>query len=185
VIIIVPILAFIFISFDHLVLPHIPQVGFFFQRRKIALLVLSLLWLVYPLSKEYKYLQSSLANGENGYNQYNTLAFHQSETLRQVKLLLEKEPNANLYSNILPVVWFYTRHTLVLPPAQDFPRTKDEIKADLAGWPYNKPGYYIWFEPDPFELFMPLDDLYLVADMAVVKKMSDGMIVRVWARESQ
>jgi hypothetical protein len=72
-----------------------------------------------------------------------------------------------------------------MPPAQDIPRTKDEIKGVFAGWPYDKPGYYIWFEPDPFELFMPLKDLSLVADMEVVEKISDGMIVRVWARGSQ
>jgi hypothetical protein len=32
---------------------------------------------------------------------------------------------------------------------------------------------------------MPLDDLYLVADMEVVEKTADGMIVRVWARKGQ
>jgi hypothetical protein len=74
---------------------------------------------------------------------------------------------------------------MTLPPAQDVKRTKDEIKAEFAGWPRNKPGYYVWFEPDPFELFMPLDDLYLVADMEVVEKAADGMIVRVWARKGQ
>jgi hypothetical protein len=82
-------------------------------------------------------------------------------------------------------VWFYTRQIIFTPPSQDTPRTKDEIKNTFAGWPYDKPGYYIWFEPDPFELFMPLRDLNLVADMEVVEKISDGMIVRVWARGSQ
>jgi len=90
-----------------------------------------------------------------------------------------------LYSNIPPAVWFYTRHITLLPPAQDVPRTKDQIKKVFAGWPHDKPGYYIWFEPDPYELFMPLNDLNLVADMEVVENMSDGMIVRIWERGSR
>jgi hypothetical protein len=182
VIIIAPILALIFISFDRLVLPHIPLRPPVLQ---IALSVLFLLWLFYPLSKDYKYLRASIVDGESGYNQYNTRAFHESGLLSRVKALIQKEPQARLYSNIPPAVWFYTHQTIMMPPAQDTPRTKDEIKNTLAGWPYDKPGYYIWFEPDPFDLFMPLKDLALVADMEVVEKVSDGMIVRVWARGSR
>ena len=182
VIIMVPILALIFISFDYLVLPHIPLPH---PSLRIGLVVLFLLWLSLPLYKDYKYLRASLAEGEAGYNQYNMRVFQESILLSRVKVLLQKEPQANLYSNIPPVVWFFSRHRMILPPAQDIPRTKDEIKAAFAGWPYDKPGYYIWFEPDPFELYMPLADLYLVADMQVIEKIPDGMIVRIWAREGQ
>jgi hypothetical protein len=182
VIIMVPILALIFITFDRLILPHL---HLRMEQIQIGMVVLFLLWSVYPGYKIYKYIQASLVEGESGYNQYNTRVFHESETLAKVKALLEKEPKARLYSNIAPAVWFITRHTMTLPPAQDVKRTKDEIKAEFAGWPRNKPGYYVWFEPDPFELFMPLDDLYLVADMEVVEKAADGMIVRVWARKGQ
>ncbi len=182
VIIMVPILVLIFISFDRLVVPHIPLRARVLQ---VALIVLFSLWLFYPLSKDYKYLQASFVDGEHGYNQYNTRAFRESELLARVNALLQKEPQARLYSNIPPAVWFYTRQIIFTPPSQDTPRTKDEIKNTFAGWPYDKPGYYIWFEPDPFELFMPLRDLNLVADMEVVEKISDGMIVRVWARGSQ
>jgi hypothetical protein len=182
VIIFVPVLALIFLIFDCLILPHIH-----FRREylQIGLFVLFLLWSSYPVYKLYKYARLSLAEGESGYNQYNTRAFHESEILEKTKSLLAREPQARLYSNISPAVWLMTRHTMTLPPAQDVERTKDEIKADFAGWPQNKPGYYIWFEPDPFELFMPLDDLALVADMEVVEKAADGMIVRIWPREGQ
>ncbi len=182
VIIFVPILVLIFMTFDRLILPHISLRMDYLQA---ALIILFLLWSSYPISKIYKYVRVSLVEGENGYNQYNTRAFHESKILEQAQSLLEKEPEARLYSNIGPAVWFFTRHLMILPPAQDVPRTKDQLKADLAGWPYDRPGYYVWFEPDPFELFMPLKDLYLVADMEVVEKTSDGVIVRVWARESQ
>jgi hypothetical protein len=182
VIILVPILALIFITFDRLILPHLHLRT---EQIQFGMVILFLLWSCYPVYKIYKYVSVSLVEGESGYNEYNTRAFHESETLAKVKILLENEPDARLYSNIAPAVWFITRHTMTLPPAQDVKRTKDGIKAEFAGWPYDKPGYYVWFEPDPFELFMPLDDLYLVADMEVVEKTADGMIVRVWARKGQ
>jgi hypothetical protein len=182
VIMLVPILTLIFITFDRLILPHIHLRT---EYLKVGMVILFLLWSVYPGFKIFKYIGASLAEGESGYNEYNTRAFHESDTLAKVKVLLEKEPDARLYSNIAPAVWFMTRHTMTLPPAQDVKRTKDQIKSEFAGWPYDKPGYYIWFEPDPFELFMPLNDLYLVADMEVVEKAADGLIVRVWARDGQ
>jgi hypothetical protein len=175
----VPILALLLIGFERLVLPHIPWHS---PSRDVVLFVVFLLWLSYPGYKVYKYTRASLLDGESGYNQYNTRAYHQSETLQQVRLLLEKEPQARLYSNIAPAVWFFTRHTMSMPPAQDIPRTKDEIKTDLAGWPYDRPGYYVWLDPDPYKLFMPLKDLALVADMEVLQTMPDGLIVRVWAK---
>jgi len=180
VIILTPVLALLFITFDRLVLPRISWRP---QTLWIILCVVFLLWSFYPGYKIYKYVRASLADGESGYNQYNTRDFHQSELLQQVNLLLEKDPHARLYSNIPPVVWFFTRHIMALPPAQDVPRTKDQIKTDLAGWPYDKPGDYVWFEPDPYKLFMPLNDLNLVADMELLQKVSDGEIVRVWARK--
>ena len=183
VIIIVPVLALIFISFEYLVLPHIPRARL--QVWRVGLCLVFLFWLIYPLFKDYKYLRASLADGEAGYNEYNTRAFHESVLITRVKALLQQEPQARLYSNIPPAVWFYTRHITLLPPAQDKPRTKDQIKQVFAGWPHDKPGYYVWVEPDPYELFMPLSDLNLVADMEVVEKISDGSIVRIWARGSR
>jgi hypothetical protein len=183
VIILVPILALIFISFEYLILPHISPTRLQFFR--IGLYLFFALWLFYPFFKDYKYLRASLVDGEAGYNEYNTRVFHESILITRVNALLQKEPDARLYSNIPPAVWFYTRHITLLPPAQDVPRTKDQIKKVFAGWPHDKPGYYIWFEPDPYELFMPLSDLGLVADMEMVENTSAGTIVRIWARGSR
>ncbi len=179
VIIMLPVLTLIFITFDKLLLPHLrlaPRV------LKPALLLLFTLWLLYPLSKDYKYLRSSLTDGESGYNQYNTRFYHESVVLARAAALMAKEPDAWYYSNIPPAVWFYTRRAVQFPPVQDGARTRDEVKTYLAGWPNQKPGYYIWFEPDPFGLFMPLKDLFLSADMEMVEQMPDGSIVRVWER---
>jgi hypothetical protein len=182
VIIFVPVLVLIFLVFDRLILPHL---RFSVRQIQAGLVVCFLLWSVYPVYKIYKYIGVSLTQGESGYNQYNTRTYRESEIMLKVEKLLAKEPQARLYSNISPVIWLMTRHTMTLPPAQDVKRTKDQIKSELVGWPHDKPGYYVWFEPDPFELFMPLNDLSLVADMEVVEKASDGMIVRVWARDGQ
>lgn len=182
VIIMVPVLALIFVTFDRLILPHLHLRTEYIQ---IGIVVLFLLWVIYPAYRDYKYLRLSLAEGESGYNEYNTRAFNESEIMGKVRTLLTREPSARLYSNIAPAVWFITRHRMSLPPAQEIKRTKDQIKGEFAGWPHDKPGYYVWFEPDPYELYLPLNDLALVADMEVVEKASDGMIVRVWARQGQ
>jgi hypothetical protein len=182
VIILVPVLALIFVTFDRLILPHLRLRT---EHWQIGMAAVFLLWSFYPGYKTYKYLLVSLAEGESGYNQYNTRVFHESEILAKTKSLLAREPEARLYSNIGPVLWLFTRHTMSLPPAQDVERTKDEIKATFAGWPGDRPGYYVWFEPDPFELFLPLKDLALVANLAGVEQAADGTIVRVWAREGQ
>lgn len=182
VIILAPVLALIFITFDRLILPHIPLRA---DVIRAGMVVVFLLWSVYPGYKIYKYISVSLVEGESGYNQYNTRAFHESETLAKVKTLLQKEPDARLYSNIPAAAWFFTRHLLTLPPVRDEKLSKDELKAIYAGWPQDHPGYYIWFEPDPFELFMPVNDISLFAEIEIVKKTSDGMIVRVWARGDQ
>ena len=179
VIIMLPVLALIFTSFDKLVLPHLrlrPQI------LKPVLYLLFALWLIYPLAKDYRYVRSSLADGEAGYNEYNTRAYQESVLLAKTKALMQKEPQAWYYSNFGPAVWFYTHHLVLTPPAQDVQRTRDEVKTYLAGWPNDKPGYYIWFEPDPLELFMPLKDLALSADMEIVEQAPDGSIVRVWER---
>lgn len=181
IILLVPVLALLFLTFDRLLRPHLR-----FSPRQVeaALVVFCLLWSVYPLSKIVKYISQSLAEGESGYNQYNTRAFHESEILAKTRDLLAHEPESRLYSNISPIIWLMTRHTMTLPPAQDTPRTKDQIKTEFAGWPGDKPGYYVWFEPDPFELFMPLKDLALVADLEPVEQAADGQIFRVTPRRN-
>ena len=59
------------------------------------------------------------------------------------------------------------------------------LLAPLAALPAIAVMLIWWFEPDPFELFMPLDDLSLVANLEVVTQAADGKILRVWAREDQ
>jgi hypothetical protein len=181
-ILLVPILALLWMSFEHLVAPHISLRSGVIQTWVVGLF---LIWLILPVRSAYKYVQESLTMGESGYNLYNTGAYRESETLRSVQDLLAREPGANLYSNIPPAVWFYTRHVMIFPPIESIALTKDQIKTSLAGWPQDRPGYYILFYDDPFGIALPLEHLSLVADMQVVEKRSDGEIVRVWSRGSK
>jgi len=182
VIIFLPVLVQLIVTFDYLILPHLPLPSKWFVPVLCAVFVL---WSVYPGYKIYKYVQVSLADGESGYNQYNTRAYHESQVLRQAVILLEKEPEARLYSNIPPLVWFFTRRIMTNPPSLDVPRTKDQIKGEFAGWPGEPPGYYIWLQPDPYKLYMPPSLLSLVADFESLQKLSDGEILRITARKGQ
>lgn len=179
IVLLVPVLGLSFTSFEHLIRPHIHLPA---QRLRAWMLVFFALWLCFPLYKDYKYISASIREGEAGYNNYNLPRYHNSAVLAHIRSLLLEKPQARLYSNIAPVVWFYTRHETLFPPAQDRPRTKDEIKTDFAGWPGDKPGVYIWFEPDPFELFLPLKDLGLVADLRELENLPDGRILYVFSR---
>ena len=152
------------------------------QLLKWGLYLLFAVWLLYPLARDLKYFRSSLADGESGYNQYNTRSYHESLILTRAAELIRQQPGVFYYSNIPPAVWFYTRHEMQLPPVQDPSLSRDQIKSGLAGWPNQKPGYYIWFEPDPFGLFIPIRDLALAADVQPVTTTADGVIVRVQPR---
>jgi hypothetical protein len=174
------ILMVIFISFDRLVLLHVQY------SKKIVmagLVVLAVLWISIPVSRLSEYIEKSRANGEDGYNLYNTRSFHESETIKVAQNILQTEPDANLYSNVPASVWFFTRRIVLPLPDKYKGWSKDEFKANMAGWPDDKPGYVIWFEPDPYGVFYPPEDLYLIANMRLVSDTSDGIILYVTPRK--
>ncbi|MCX7755889.1 MAG: hypothetical protein N2117_11695 [Anaerolineales bacterium] len=176
----VPILVILFLTFHHLIRPHLRLSE---RWGNVALLLVFSIWLLLPVNRLTKYLRLSLRDGEAGYNLYNVRKYHESELIQQTRALLEREPDAVLYSNIPAPVWFFTRHlmTYLIPKRAEW--TWDDFKHNMAGWPYDKPGYLLWFEDDPFKIFYTPGDLYRIAEIQPVYRAADGVIYSVSPRK--
>jgi len=174
-----PILVVLFLTFDHLLRPHLRISS---AKIHAGLILLFLFWSALPVVRLTKYLQISLKEGEAAYNLHNIRIYHESEIIAQAQSILAQEPQAVFYSNIPAPVWFFTRKPLTSMIPKNRNWSKDDFKESMAGWPYDKPGYVIWFENDPYKVFYPPLDLYLIADIHPVYEASDGTIYYVSAR---
>jgi len=176
-------LAFIlvigFLTFEHLIRPHL---RFSARQIQIGLVVLVLLWSALPLVRLNKYLQASLQDGEAGYNLHNLRKYHTSDIIAQTKRIAAQEPEASLFSNLPAPVWFFVRKPLVRLIPQNRNWTKDDFKVAMDGWPGNQTGYIIWFTDDPYRVWYKPEDLSLVAELDPVYLGEDGVIYYVSAR---
>lgn len=172
-------LVFLALTFHHLIRPHLPLPNRWIN---VGLLFFFCLWLVLPFNRLIKYIDRSLQEGEAGYNLYNSRKYHESELIAQARVLLQQEPEAVLYSNIPAPVWFFTRHlmTYMIPRRAEW--SWDDFKENMAGWPYDKAGYVLWFEDDPFKIFYTPGDLYRIAEIHPVYRAADGVLYYVSPR---
>ena len=92
------------------------------------------------------------------------------------KLRLE-QPDLTFYSNYSDAVWFYTRKQVT--PA---PITTDDPLMTYAGWPNDKPGYLVWFEPNEYKHYLPPEKIAQFADVKLIFDGKGGKIYFVRAR---
>lgn len=179
VVILIPVLVMIGLTIEKLLLFHFDPASKVFTA--IALVIFSI-FMVYPVYGVWKYTTLSRQHGEYSYNLYNTRAFHESQVLNELKKILEDEPGATLYTNAPAAVWFFTGKTARPLPGTYNRWSKDEFKANMMGWPYEKSGFVIWFDQSPYDIFYAPEDLSLIADMYTVYQASDGTIYYVSAQ---
>lgn len=174
-----PFLVILFLTFHHLIRPHLHLSA---RQLNAFLIIVFLLWSALPIKRLTAYLRVSLQTGEAAYNLYNIRKYHESELIVYAHAILEQEPQAVFYSNIPAPVWFFTRHlmTYLIPKNESW--SWDDFKERMAGWPYDRPGYILWFTDDPFKIFYSPQDLYRIADIHPVYQASDGTIYYVSAR---
>ncbi len=155
-----------------------------FQRwaRLIGLMVFAV-WLIYPAYSVYKYIVRSRSEGVASYNKYNTRQMQQAEIIRVVKELSDNQHLA-LYSNYPAAVWFYTRQEAFNSPRGEIVGTIDiqEILKTYKGWPYDQPGYLIWFVPNEYNHVLEPRLLAHLAELRVVYRGKDGLIYQIRAR---
>jgi hypothetical protein len=167
----VPTAAFIFINFDTLIRPHLKLSP---QRIQIALIILFALWSAYPVLALDKYLKNAIQIGEpTNYNYYNGSDFRDTEVVEEMIRLAEENPDALFYSNYVDAAWFFTRHQVALMP---FAQNVD------TGWPHDRPGYIVWFEPNEFKHYLPPEEIAEFANLTLLHESKSGRIYYVRSR---
>lgn len=175
-VLLVPTMIFVFVTLDTLVRPHLK-----FSPRHIAnaVVILFVVWSVYPLYSLREYLAEALERGEpSDYNLFNTRAYHEMNVVPEMQKLREAEPEALVYSNYVDAVWFYTRKPALLSPV----RGSADLKATYAGWPYDQPGYFVWFKPNEYKHYLSPQELSEFSDVKLIYSDPSGDIYYVSAR---
>jgi hypothetical protein len=175
VILLVPIIIFIFRTFDILVLPHLK---FSRSRIQVALMLIFGLWAIYPIYSTGEYLSEASLQGEpSGANMFNNRTYREMPMVTELQRLRTKQPQETFYSNYVDAVWFYTRKPVSLLPFVD-----DDPVTTYAGWPYEKPGYIIWFEPNEYKHYLAPQKIAEFANVTLIYEGRDGKIYHVQAR---
>jgi len=175
VILLVPTAICLLLTFDKLVLPHLHVSP---RQVQIGLVMIFALWAVYPLYSFSEYLHKARELGEpTGANMFNNRTYHEMTVITEMQKLREAQPEQTFYSNYSDAVWFYTRK-----PVSPSPIITDDLLATYSGWPFDKPGYIIWFEPNQYKHYLPPEKLEEFADVKLVYQGQGGKIYYVQAR---
>ncbi len=113
-----------------------------------------------------KFIRQSRAEGVISYNQYNTRALHESELIRVLSSFSDNM-DQTLYSNYPAGVWFFTRRNVAESPRGTIidELNIEELSVTFQGWPWDKPGYLIWFLPNEYDHVLEPDILNKLADL--------------------
>jgi len=175
VILLVPVMIFVFITYDKLIQPHLK---FPVQQIKWILIALFALWSVYPIYGTREYLAETLERGESSeYNLFNTRAYHEMNVVSAMQKLRASQPDAIFYSNYSDAVWFYTRQ-----PAWVLPNRNIADITTYLDWFQGKPGYIVWFKPNEYKHYLSPQELSQFAILELIYTDESGDIYRVTAR---
>lgn len=175
VILLVPLTLFLLLTFETLVLPH---VRLSWQAVRNALVVLFALWSVYPGYAAVEYLRESRVLGEpSGANMYNNSVYREMPVVAEMQRIRKEHPHDTFYSNYVDAVWFYTRQPVSLLPFAD-----DDASVKYAGWPHDRPGYIIWFEPNEYKHYLSPEKIAQFANVRLVYEAKGGKIYYVSAQ---
>jgi hypothetical protein len=176
VILLVPTAILILVTFDKLVLPHLRLSA---QQARYALVLVFALWSVYPLYSLREYLTKARTQGEpSGANMFNGRKYHEMTVVAEMQRIREEQPQQVFYSNYVDAVWFFTRKPVSLLP---FVTESDPAKA-YAGWPHDKPGYIVWFEPNEYKHYLSPKEMERFARLELIYQGTGGKIYYVRSR---
>jgi hypothetical protein len=176
-------LALIFITFDTLVLSHLPA-----GRRNVTVVLAGLLlaWSLYPFYALQSYLRQALVQGEpTNYNIANSASFREMSVVKAAETILRDHPQALVYSNYVNIVWFILGHPVESLPFENesLPRSArlSELARNYPAWP-DTPGYIIWFTPNQYHHIVAPDELATIANLTPLFEDETGRIYFVDAR---
>ena len=165
VILLVPTAIFVLITFDKLIVPNLRL-----SSRHIGtmLILVCALWSIYPVYSIWEYLASASILGEpSGFNMYNNRTYREMDLVAEMQKLRKNQSSVIIYSNYVDAVWFYTRKSVSILPLANVPNPVDTY----AGWPQDKPGYIVWFEPNEYKHYLSPEK---IAEFASVKLVFEG-----------
>jgi hypothetical protein len=175
VILLVPAAVLIFLIFDKLVRPHL---NVSLRQIQTALVMIFVFWSVYPVYSTGEYLLEARRLGEpTGANMFNNRTYHEMPVVAQMLKIQAEQPQAVFYSNYVDAVWFYTRQ-----PVSLLPFVNDDAPTVYAGWPHDKPGYIIWFEPNEYKHYLAPQKIAEFANVKLIYEGKGGKIYYVQAR---
>jgi hypothetical protein len=175
VILLVPGAIFLFLTFDTLIRPHLNVSK---SRVQIALILLFAFWSVYPIYSTGEYLVEAIRQGEpSGANMFNNRTYREMPVVEQMLKISAEPPQEILYSNYVDAVWFYTRK-----PVSLLPFVNEDASTVYTGWPHDRPGYIIWFEPNEYKHYLAPQKIAEFADVKLVFEGDGGQIYYVQAR---
>lgn len=176
VILLAPAAILILFTFDKLVLPHL---SFSLRQVQTALILFFAVWAVYPVYSTTEYLLEAREQGEpSGANMFNNRLYREMPLVAEMLKLSAAQPQETIYSNYVDAVWFYTRRPVSLLPFVD-----DNAPATYAGWPHDRPGYIIWFEPNEYKHYLAPQKIAEFANVKLVYEGKGGKIYSVHSRK--
>ena len=175
VILLVPAAILILLTFDQLVLPHLRVSP---RQVQAGLVLIFALWALYPFYSFTEYLREARERGEpSGANMFNNQTYHEMDVIAEMLKLREAHPEKTFYSNYSDAVWFWTRE----PVTPSLIVSDDPVKAYM-GWPHEKSGYLVWFEPNEYKHYLPPEQIEEIAEIELVFAGRGGKIYYVQAR---
>jgi hypothetical protein len=148
------------------------------QQVRIALSLIFALWSVYPLYSFREYLSEAIQQGEpSGANMFNNRTYHEMTMVAEMQKIRDQQPDTPVYSNYSDAVWFYTRR-----PVNPAPIVTQDPLLTYAGWPFDKPGYLFWFEPNEYKHYLSPEKIGQFANVKLIFDGKGGKIYYVQAR---
>ena len=143
------------------------------------MVLLFALWSIYPVYSFREYLIESGVQGEaSGANMFNGRTYHEMAVVAEMQRIRAEQPQKTFYSNYVDAVWFFTRKPVALLPFV----TDDDPAQVYAGWPYDRPGYIIWFEPNEYKHYLAPREIEKFARPELIYQGTGGKIYYVEAR---
>ncbi len=181
VIILPVVLILLYIAVDQLLFSH-----FDFTKAivRYAVILLALLYFIFPVYSMQGYLREAWAAGEpSNYNIANSLDFRTRGVSVAGQKILAGQPSVVLYTNYVNIVWFlFHGHPVqevpfVNPRATGSERTAS-LKQNYPNWPPQN-GYIIWYEPNEYHNLASPADLSTIAKVETVYQGKSGGIYYV------
>ncbi len=154
-------------------------------RSSFVLILLVIIWSIYPISKTFVYIQSSLVSGDvSSYNSLNKSNIKNTAFTRYLSGLDTKDNK--FYSNGEAAVWLILRVQVHSLPSNDLGHkpTLTYIEQHYNGWPgLGNDGYLVWFNSFSSKEYLATpDQLGTIANLNKIYNDETGSIYYVKSR---